>query len=908
VYRFLLLLLLSPVCFAQSFTKLNGVVKDAQNKPIEFANIFVVETNSTTYTNAKGEFNISQRQLDNGSVTLRISFVGKQTITQTITKNDLNKPLLIVLQDLSLTLKEVVVTAQRKRSEISNSAINFDRQAIEQIQAYSLADVLNNLPGKKMSAPDLQYRQNITLRSAAATNDKVQEAVNSLGVAIYVDGFRQANDANMQNRNVGLQGMIGSAINNHKDPFELNPTYDTPFSGIDIRSIPADNIESIEVVSGVASAKYGEITDGAIIINRMAGKTPYQFSMRLNGSSTNYSLSKGIALGPKAGALNISLNYLNSVQDPRNSLKNYRRTNAGLMWTTNLSSNFRNTLSVDYAYKNDNAAVDPDDGTEQSTISLDRKISVTNRSTLKLQSKYLNSITLGVNFDKGYSNSYNQFYVNKAVMPVADKDTTGIYEGYYIPGNYLAIDHIIGEPYNFGTNLDLGNNFKTGKVSHTLSLGMSFYTAGNNGQGIIADPNFPARGTTGSKSERPYNFDLQRTILNTGFYLQDQAKYMLFGHMATANAGIRYDLQNGFPSVQPRINTTYELSDKWSLRAAYGISTKAPGMAQRYPAPTYFDIPLINIYNGYVNESLFLVYTQKIQHDNTDLKPSRSTQLELGVTADYHFFNTSLYGYVKRNRDGFNTATNYLTVSLPVYTYTTLPGQKPTYQATPGQYKLYSGLSDNVIGNNAQSDNYGVEWFVSTKKIEAIQTSFNMNTSVSYSRSNNVGFSITEADVSYREANRTAWYGIYPATKSANLYITSKLSTDTHIPKLGFVVTVLADIYWKNKQQVLGRSAEPVAYLDRYSNYFPITQFDPNNVDYGYLALSPQKANTTQMPPFVYGNLSLRLAKEIKKQIRFAVYAYNFLNIIPQYYNTTTASFSTYNNPVNVGGEISIKF
>lgn len=885
-----------------------GRVIDGDKKAIKFATVLVDEVSGVFYTNANGEFAILQKQLSSKQAILRISYVGKQTVMVTVLQAGYGQLQVITLQDRSLTLKDVVVSSQRKRSEVSNSAIVFDRDAIEQVQAFSLADILNNLPGKRMSAPDLQYRQNITLRSAVANpNDKVQEANNSLGVAIYVDGFRQANDANMQNRNVGLRGMIGSTVTNHKDPNQGNPSYDSPFGGLDIRNIPADNIESIEVVSGVASAKYGELTDGAIIINRMAGKTPYQFSMRLNGSSTNYSLSKGVNLGPKSGALTFNANFLNSMQNPSNSRKNYRRFTGGVMWTTNPFTGLRNTLSVDYAYKNDSAPVDPDDDTQQSTISLDRKVSITDRVSMQLQNPYLKNISLGVSFDQGYSNSYNQFLVNKAVEPVADKDLTGIYEGYYIPGNYLATDHIIGRPYNFSTSLDMGNNFKTGKVNHRLSLGSTFYLAGNSGEGIIADPNFPARGTSGMKSERPYNFDLQPTIRNVGFYLQDQLNYLLFGHLFTTNAGIRYDLQNGFASFQPRINTTYQLSNKWSVRGAYGIATKAPGMSQRYPAPTYFDIPLINVYNGKVNESLYLVYTQKVVHDNSDLKPSRSTQIELGVNADYGFFTTSLYGYYKKNRDGFNSTANFLQILLPQYNYTLVSGGKPTYQPT-GNYTLYTSLSDQIIGNIARSDNYGVEWFLTTKKIEAVQTSFNMNTSLSYSRSNNVGVTIALANEGIREAGGKAWYGIYNATKSSNLSAMTKISSDTHIPKLGFVVTVMADIYWKNQQKTLDRSSEPVAYLDRYLNYYPITQFDTTNPDYGYLALTPQAATTVQSPPFVYGNLSFRLAKEIKKHIRFSVYAYNFLNIIPEYQNTILNTFTTYNSPVNVGGEISFKF
>lgn len=903
----LLLLFISATSYAQSpQNRLNGRVVDTENKPIKYASVFYNDGEISTYTNENGEFSIRGNYLNGASITLKVSFVGKQVVTRTIKKAEFNTLQLFILEELSLTLKDVVVSSERKKSDVSNSAIIFDRQAIEQVQAYSLADIMNNLPGKKMSAPELQYQQNLTLRSA--TNDPTQAANNSLGVAIYVDGFRQANDANMQSRNVGLRGMTNAAISNNRDPDRGVVSYDSPFSGLDLRNIPADNIESIEVVSGVASAKYGEITDGAVIILRKAGETPFEFGMRLNGNSTNYSISKGMNLGKKAGALNVSLNYLNSIQDPRNSIKNYRRVNGSVMWSTNLSANLRNTFSADYSYRKDNTKIDPDDDVQRSVISMDRKVSFSNRTSLKIEQPYLKNITLGISYDRGYSSSYSQFLVNKMVQPVADKDTTGIYEGYFIPGNYLAKDQIIGEPYNFSTNLSLDNDFKTGQVSHVVSLGANFYVSGNSGQGIIADPNFPSSGAGSSmKSERPYNFDLQKNIANAGFYFQDQASYLLFNHLFTANAGVRYDIQNGFVSVQPRINTSYQLNKVWSLRAAYGIATKAPGMAQRNPAPTYFDIPLLNVYNDNVNQSMYLVYTEKVLHDNSDLKPSRSSQFELGVSANYKFFNTSLYGYVKKNKDGFNTAMNFMQIVLPEYTYTLVSGGKPVYQPT-GTYKMYSGLSDNKITNSSQSSNYGVEWFLSTRKIQAIQTSININTSFGYSKYNNLGFTINEAGLSFREAGRKAWYGIYQANQSSELALTSKITTDTHIPQLGFVVSISADIYWKNVRKVLNRSYEPIAYLDKDGNYFAIDHFDPANVDYGFLGAIPSSTSTNQSPPFVYGNLSLRVAKEIKKKIRVAVYAYNFLNVIPKYYDSRLSITTTYNSPVNVGGEISFKF
>lgn len=888
--------------------KLTGKVTDENKQPLEFATVGLLETNYTTYTDAAGNFNLPLHTAPNTSITIKVTTIGKETQTRVLTVSELGITQLFIMRDLSLRLNNVTVTSTRKKSDISNSSVIFDRQMLDQMQAFSLADVLNNLPGRKSVATDLQYKQNITLRSAAAGGGGVQQNVNSMGVAIYIDGIRQSNDANMQNKNIGAFGAAGSVVINHSDPGISNPSYDTSLGGLDIRNIPVDNIESIEVVSGVVSAKYGELTDGAIFITRQAGKTDYSANVRLNGSSTNASLSKGFKLGKKAGALNMNINYLNSVQNPTDNLKNYQRFNGGLMWTTYFSKFIKNTFSADYSYKMDNAKEDPDDGTQERVYSKDRKASFTNRTTMQINKGWLNRINLGLSYDIGKQETYRQLYRNTAPQAIADKDTTGIYEGYYIPGNFLSVNHIIGQPYNASANLDFSGSARTGQLNHEFSYGASASLSGNSGTGVIADPTQPFTNIAGGYlSERPYDFDLAQDIINFGFYGEDRVKIKVFKRDLSLNAGLRYDLQNGAPSLQPRINASYQLNSRWALRAAFGIATKAPSMTYRYPGPTYFDVPILNIYNGFVNESLYLVYTQKVVHDNSDLKPSRSSQMEIGVSADYGFINSSLYGYIKRNRDGFNTSSTYQPLYLPEYTYTLVPGGKPVYQPT-GNYKLYATIGSSEVNNNARSDNYGIEWYLSTRKIDQLQTSFNFNTSLSYSKSSDIGNKIQAAGVGYLQDSYKAWYGIYPAQNSKNLSVMTKLSSDTHLPKLGFIVSLSLDVYWRTYTETLGQSNTPTGYLDKNLNYFPITNFDANNPDYGYLLLAPDAASKLTDPPFVYTSLSLRVAKEIKNKVRISLSAYNFLDTEIKYYNPVSKTTKTYSSPVSVSAELSFKF
>src|SRR5690606_34416744 len=124
-------------------------------------------------------------------VSVHIAFVGKKAIEQSFERSDIGREHLFRLEDLSLTLAEVTVTPQFKQSDISNSSITFNRQAIEQVQAFSLMDVLNTLPGRATVAPDLHRPQMITLRGGQGSQ---YDFNNSLGVSIIMDGVVQSND------------------------------------------------------------------------------------------------------------------------------------------------------------------------------------------------------------------------------------------------------------------------------------------------------------------------------------------------------------------------------------------------------------------------------------------------------------------------------------------------------------------------------------------------------------------------------------------------------------------------------------------------------------------------------------------------------------------------------------------
>ena len=90
----------------------------------------------------------------------------------------------------------------------------------------------------------------------------------------------------------------------------------TSFTGSDLRQVSADDIEEVEVIRGIPSAEYGDLTSGLVVVHSKVGVTPWQAKAKINPSTMNYSLGKGFNLG-KAGILNVNADYAQAWGDPR---------------------------------------------------------------------------------------------------------------------------------------------------------------------------------------------------------------------------------------------------------------------------------------------------------------------------------------------------------------------------------------------------------------------------------------------------------------------------------------------------------------------------------------------------------------------------------------------------------------
>jgi ferric enterobactin receptor len=878
--------------WAQNTLSVKGKVLDEQMKPVAFATIKLLQPEIITMSQADGSFSLSVPAFQQQWV-LQASYVGKATITQTLNEAALKQPLVIILRSLSLKLPAVEVNGVRKSTTASNSSILFDREAIEQTQPLSIVNVLNYLPGQTILKPvvSIQGVQPILMRTALEQGGSLEQQLNNaFGVNIQIDGNTISNNANMQATNPGFMSLgsandiqhpeSGSVLNDRaKRNGTLYNSYSsiTANNGIDLRQIPAENIESIEVISGVASVRYGDYTTGVVIVNRQAGITPWRAAVRTNEGTQNVGITKGFQLPAALGTVNFSLDYLHSNDDPRNKIKSYERVGGGLLWTYRQKQGgyFKNTLSIDYSTTLDRTKFDADESRERMAKFSNTNLRISNRSEWIVKKPWLYNVSFNASFSRSREESYDQYRINGTVLPVADALETSTYEGYHAQGYYLAVHHIVGIPVNASARLEAGNIFHlTGSTTYRLTLGANYSYSANRGPGVLINPETPRFDDMGFKNDRPRDFRDVPEQHNAGVYLENIINTRILQRSFTTSIGIRGDIQNDFFTVSPRISTSWKLTNKISWKAAYGLATKAPALSQISPGHVYFDIPLIDIYDG--THRMYLVHTEVIKQRNNDLKPYRSSTFETGLSWDAHPIQASLFYFNRVSKDGFAQINTLISLTLPQYSYT-LNGGQVLYQprGTDTVYNLTYGRMANGTYNRTD----GFELMLSTDKIRALQTSLNVSTAWyrSYYLNATQDVQVPEKP----DLSKEAIYGVYKNSERVTNTIKSTIVSTTHIPSLRMAIMFTGELFWMNKTKNLQSAVYPAGYYDRNGHYYVLTPEMAQSAPYAHLVLVPADQISTNRPPFVYPNIHLRLSKEIGNVLRFSFNAYNVFNIRP---------------------------
>ena len=233
-------------------TDIKGIVSDSSGEPLPGVSISIKGTTFGTITNMDGQFTIRAKKGN----TLIFSFIGYQTVEQKAT----DTPMKVTLQESSVQVDEVVVTALGIKKEKKALAYSVTEVKSEELNRVKVSNIANSLVGKVAGvnvvkpASGVMGSSRITIRGNGSLNGSNQP--------LYViDGVP------MNNGNYGQAGEWGG--------------FD---AGDGISSINSEDIESMSVLKGgTAAALYGSrAANGAIVITTKkgtAGKVRVEYNM-----------------------------------------------------------------------------------------------------------------------------------------------------------------------------------------------------------------------------------------------------------------------------------------------------------------------------------------------------------------------------------------------------------------------------------------------------------------------------------------------------------------------------------------------------------------------------------------------------------------------------------------------------
>lgn len=866
----LLLLFFSPTLLAQQ--QVQGVVTDENNLPLQSVTIIDKKTAKWTVTDVNGAFSLSFSK----EYELHFQYLGMEEKVVT----GFASPLKVQLKEESLHLKEVIVTAEVTKKAPTSSAIRIDKYAMSQFQTFSLSDILQQLPGQSITTPSLG-KPNVlsSVRSAIDSEN------NSFGMSYLLDDMQLSNDENMQT--FGRGGNTSSFSN--------------AGTGLDLRSIPTSNIDKIEVVTGIADAKYGNATTGLVIIERKAGAFPLQAEAKLQGGGQSLSVNKGFSLSQRAGKLSLSLDYLDANNNPTNSLNSYRRVTGSGIWSYDPSDVFRNSLSLTLRANVDGAKMERE--ADNMNDKKDYGITLNNRANWQFTNAFIDQLSFQTGASLTYQNDYYQRFLNDGVRAVSVATETSLREAVFTPPSYYARRETEGLPFNFNSQLSVEKNLVQGALRHLLSAGTSLNYSDNYGRGILVDAesasNLTALSTTGNaggNNVRPLNFN--RYVKSSklwALYLQDNITWERpSGNTTYANIGLRFENQNGFSTLSPRVNIAYEVNKHLKLRAGIGLATKAPALKDMYPGNAVYDLLLQNVSNA-AGKRLGLIYTIVKERPKVDLKPAKSWKYELGADIQYAIGKIALTGFINHQTDGFDNRLIFEGYEVPITSVNTT-----TLEWTVTGQRIHPIVYQQTVNYKSGTDK-GVELIANFKKIKALNTTFSLAGSYVHSEQNNYP-QPQNTNINY--LNQGTRYGLYEQEATVKEKLSFRLTTTYHLPAIGLLISLTAEQFTFNTDFGSSKSIYPYSYIDANGREIYIPIADRSLPQYADLVRSVSDIATKRTP--IYHNFHLRLTKEMLGGLSFSLYVTNLFDYHPRVMVNGSAEYK--NSDINFGATAKYSF
>lgn len=701
------LILFQASAFAQNknpeFAEINGVVQNEKGEVLSGANVVILETGTGCTADINGSYKI--QKVMPGRYTIRASFLSYEPSIKNITvKGTKTFKINFVLKSSAFQIGGIEVVAEGDLLPVDITTKTFINSGeIEHYQASSVKDVLDLVPGvQKTENPG------IGKTGQAAVRGNQKDLISALGTLVVVDGSPVSNNANLQ-----FERMFNPSTGNSN----LG-------GGADLRTIPADNIESIEVITGLPSVRYGDMTEGVINIKTKTGRQPNRLKIKNNPDTREANLGGGFSFG-KDG-LNYNFNAARSERDLRKDGDEFTRLSAQGIYSTSAFDErlkLNNKIQAQMIFDEEEPK-----GDIMQTKNYNRGYSVgysawgnytfeSGTSSLEYNS-YLNLRR---------ENSMKSRFVS-ALMTLPGGDTIS---------SYIGRMETRGNEWNAGGRLEWNNIFFTGDVVHNVLLGTDIQYNTNTGEGVKLDSVFNYYGVDSGR--RSYKFDDIPGQVLASLYAQNKMTWhMMFDFSLVF--GLRYEMYRPFrfnikglmgegdlvsshqgSFLNPRMNLMVYFSNNNQLRLSAGTTSKSPAMSTLYGQPVTYEWR-----NPQDGKNHYYFFNRRVP----ELKGYREFQSEIAY--DQKFFNflgATISAYYKERKHESE---------YQEHPFITVLNDK-------GKMKAYYMSGNSMPQNSGWTISKGIEFTLKTGVFKPLNMNFQITGSY-YNQNSGTGLTLYDFD------------------------------------------------------------------------------------------------------------------------------------------------------------------
>jgi len=899
----LLVLLLASVSLvhAQKFV-VTGVITDRDTRmPIVMANVFLSETTQGTTSDEKGVYEI--RNLGKGRFHLCSCYLGYEAFDTIITV-DKTLRVNIRLVPTSLMLKEVNVMAREKKTASTTSSIQ--RAAIEHLQPSSMADVLQMLPGGLLSDSKLNVSNQVSMRQAGSDMNT------AMGTAVVQDGVPMSNDYNMQS----FYGTSSADVASSKSSVN---------SGVDMRQISTDHVEEVEIIRGIPSVKYGDLTSGAIIIKSKKGATPMTIRVKSDPLNKLVYAGKGFKLPGEWGTLNFGIDYTKFVSDQRSPFDQYQRITSNLSHERKIGKNFTTSTQMAYTGTIDKKISDPDVmNKEDNYRSNYNSVRFSNSGTWNIGRGMLNKFEYTVSGQ--YANDVlerTKTVTLNSPMGLTLNTIPGESLGFFLPSEYLSTYTVDGKPFNFYSQVTAYLQPKIGETFNNILLGAEFRLDKNFGDGALYDlsrPPFPTMSSS-SRPRAPKDIPSMQKLILFG---EEHFKANLGEGKLDVTGGLRATRPGNIASsstlhnkiyAEPRLNASYQLPEfkvgettiNLTLKGGMGDQVKFPTAMQLYPEKAYYDISELNYYTAKEANRLIYLLTVVKNRENFELIPARNRKIEGGFDLSFGGNTLNLTVFHENERNGFEAQSLYFPQVYKLYNPQSFTGTGVPTVADFTYVDKAMFLSYSSTTNAAVVQKNGIEYQWTTRKIKAINTEIVVN-GAWFQTTYDISADRYEYPTIVTNGDYFKYMGIYKAGDNSKVreQLNTNLFLNTHLSKQRLMFSTSVQTVWTSSYQMMEYSGIPFAYVGLDGVQHPFTDTEKNDPAFKPLIETFSSAYFKPEVSPISVEVNLKVTKEIGSNLKLSFFVNRLIDYNPRYYSRFGVATQKWVTPF-MGAEIQIK-